>query len=299
MKSEMAEAHERKVKRILSRDWSELRDWWIDHVPNISPSGSPPSDALAELTSLEARLKAITKNQVEEVAEDLPGVRAGLLHESLFLLHKSAHVLGSSLVHVEAGMCTWSISNAYQSAFFGIKAVMGFLGVCVLEVENRHFLVDVWGAPHKPRKNLKPPIIVLANTRRNEQRHVWAYFQRTLEQTINHESAWSTQVQSTLVQPEFTDFGRQRNALHYQTSEWPLADLHQCVANPEFARRVTLLDDSRPDWTVLIAFLVVNIARGLLADLARSSRILAEELEVVDAWLGQPFNERFHQATSA
>lgn len=294
----MPESHERKAKRILSRSWQELSEIWIGHVPHVSLPGDPPRDPLSALQELDRHLTTIPSSQVEEVFDDIPGLRSGLLHESIYSLHKAAHVLGSSLVHIAYGMCTWSLSSAYHSAFFAMKSVMGMLGVVAMQSHNgRHFLVDVWGSPQKRRKGQSGPTIILANTDRTEQRHMWAYFQRTLEVTEDSELFCDPQIEHALLQCEFTDFARQRNALHYTTNAWPLNDLHSCVTRYKFGvRQSPYLDFQRIDFSILLAYGMVSMGRAMLSQLAQSSRVLDAELTLIDNWLSEPFNKRYQDS---
>ena len=294
----MAEAHERKIKRILAREWKQIRDGWLDCVPTISRAGQAPAHQLSELTSLEGQLTKISDSQVEEV-DEISGLRSGMLHDAIFLLHKASHVLGACLVHVDKGMCTWSISSAYQSAFFAMKSIMAFLGVCVVESGNRHFLIDVWGTSHERKRRNKGPFIILANTRRNEQRNYWAYFQRSVEQTLDRDDIWNADVTGQLLNWDYKDFGRQRNKLHYHTNWWPLDDLHGCVNAPEFGkwRSLDCVDsDDDPDFPLLLAFALVRMAGDLLTDLAQESVLIERELSLLQSRLSQPFAELYQKS---
>jgi hypothetical protein len=297
----MPEAHERKVKRILARDWEQLREAWLDHVPNLSEPGQPPETTISDLPDLDNYLRKIPKDQVEEVFEDILGLRSGLLHEGIFLLHKAAHVMGSALVHVGQGMCTWSCSSAYQSALFAMRAALNMLGVSVIESPSYgHFLVDGWASPKKPRRGHRGPIIVLANTGRNEQRHLWAYLQRALDQTRNLDTTCAQEVRVVLLESNYTDFARQRNNIHYRTNVWGLDDLHRCVAQPRFGEdRSDPLEITQPDFSLRLAFGLVGMARRMLAQLAESSIPLQAELKLIDAWLAEPFNGLFEKSSLA
>jgi hypothetical protein len=292
----MAEAHERKVRLIRARDWEILRTTWLDNVPRISPPGAPPQLLLHELTDLESALKKLAPLASVELPAPVPGLRPGLLHEGVFLMHKAAHVLGSALVHVSQGMCTWSASSAYQAAFFGMKAVSSMLGVTMVECGNRHFLIDAWAAPKRPKRNARA-ITILANTDRNEQRHLWAYFQRTLSKTANHEPLCGKHVRSLLLQNDFKDFARQRNTLHYRTNAWGLGDLHQCVIQDRFGRmQDKTIEPGQQDFSLVLAFGIIQMGRKMLSQLAEQSAVIRGELALVDRWLELPFNELYRSS---
>jgi hypothetical protein len=257
----MAEAHERKAKKILGRDWAELRQYWLEYVPRLSDPGQPPELLLHELEELGQLLAGIPHDQVKDVDDEIPGLRAGLLHEAIFLLHKSAHVMGASLVHVSQGMCTWSASSAYHSAAFAMRSVLNMLGITVIETpESGHFLIDIWSPPPKGKKGTKRPITMLARTKRIEARHWWAFFQRALSITANHAEICAADFRATILQSEFTDFARQRNMIHYRTNEWTFDDLHKCSIRPEFgAQSDFAIDSQQEDFSLRLSFGLVKM----------------------------------------
>jgi hypothetical protein len=175
---------------------------------------------------------------------------------------------------------------------------MGMLGVVVVESAQRHFVMDVWGSPQKPRKGIKGPIVVIGNTARNEQRHVWAYFQRTLSVTDNTDAVCADQLRAVLLGSEYNEFARQRNGLHYRTNAWCCDDLHACAVKQEFGRLpigIGAIDPSQDDFSLILAFGLVRMGRAMLAELAESSGVLLGELSLIDTWLAQPFNALYQQ----
>jgi len=289
----MPEAHERKAKRILSRDWHDLRDEWLNYIPTLPEPGHAPQSLISDLPTLKVILSAMPDDQVEEVFDDIAGLHAGMLHEGIFLLHKSANVLAASLVNVGGGMCTWSISSAYHSAFFAMKSAMAMLGVAAIESDNKHYLVDVWGSPKKPRKGLSGPIVMLASTKRNEQRHLWAYFQRVLSMTNNTEEICDELRKASILKYDYKDFAKHRNAIHYKTNIWMLDDLHKCFAAKDFFTKDPHLDISRPDFSLQLSLSLVVMAMSMLRDIAKNSVKLQAELDLVRNWLSLPHSSSY------
>lgn len=296
----MSEAHDRKSKKIGDRGWKDLCELWPDYIPNISVAGTPPEDLLTNLPGLGAELAKIPNDQLDEFG-DIAGVRSGILHESIYLLHKAVHVLGSSLIHASTGMCTWSLSSGYHSAFFAVKAVSGLLGVSIVEFQNKTFLVDAWGMPRNLRKK-KWPQILLVRMDRAEQRHVWGTFQRLLDKTDGLNGACPDWLRRVLKNSNFRDFGRQRNNLHYHNNVWYHSDLHKCQKQGGFASaRVAEISLEQPDFSIQLACGLVRMGSRLLADLAEasSSRVLRLESALIDQWLDEPFNAAYHQMVPA
>src|ERR1700681_2902178 len=138
---------ERKGAKLLARTWEEVRDAWLNHIPAIQVPGAAPQDGLCDLPTVQLAVQGVQGEDPKAVEQEIPGLRSGVLAEALFLLHKAANVLGSAQVHVARGLCSWSLSSAYYAAFFGMKAVLQFLGVAAIETGNQTYLVDVWSPP--------------------------------------------------------------------------------------------------------------------------------------------------------
>jgi len=100
-----------------------------------------------------------------------------------------------------------------------------------------------------------------------------------------------------LLQSDFKDFARQRNALHYRTNAWEMGDLHECIIHDDFGKRQdTPIDRDQHDFSLILAFGVVHMARTMLSHLAEGSALLRSELALVDRWLALPFNELYRSS---
>lgn len=88
------------------------------------------------------------KSDENKKVEMIFGLREGILVEGLSLLYKSANVLAGATVHVERGMCSWSISSAYHAAFFAMKGIVHLLGAAFVKTDTT-FIVDVWPPPEQ------------------------------------------------------------------------------------------------------------------------------------------------------
>ena len=145
---------EKCIDRLPRRRWENIRDNWMDHIPNYDKPGTAPSDTIVKLTGFDAialqlasEAKAAFENakEVQEKTgnyppiksitreENIPGLRELVFWESIFLLHKSRHVLGTAEFQIEDGLHTWSLANGYQGAFFAAKATIGLLGISLPE----------------------------------------------------------------------------------------------------------------------------------------------------------------------
>ena len=175
----------------------------------------------------------------KSVAEEISGLRNGILAVALFVLHKAANVMGCAQVHVARGLCSWSLSSAYQAAFFGMKAILQLLGVVVIETGDQSYLVDVWAEPDKKKKKnfLGPKYpVLIQKVQRVEHRHLWGCFQRMLRVCTAPADIWPVGCVQSLKDLDINGFARQRNKLHYTTLFWPFEDLHACNVIADFGR---------------------------------------------------------------
>ncbi len=293
----MAGIDERKTKKIDSRNWRDIREQWIDYVPSFLSPGDPPESSIGELPSFLSAVDRLPSRQTVELVDDIPGLRPGVLHEGVFLLHKAAHIFGASLLHVENGMCTWSVSSAYQSAFFSAKSILWMLGLAVVEIENTGvYLVDVWRAPAKQGRKKKDPVVYIYNCGEIGHGQVWAFLQRTLSTTNGCEAFADQRFVQAMLDIEPADFARQRNFLHYRNTVWQGVDLHTCIPQEKFGKVTAFdLDLNQEDFLLAIAFWLIYTGQTMLGQLAELSGSLRQEKNLVDAWLGQPFNRLYHE----
>ena len=289
----MADVDLQKAKKISIRDWHTIRERWIDHVPTFASPGIPPELELCELPSVDERLN-LEKKQTVTIKDNLPGLRQGVLHEGIYLFHKAAHIFGASLLHVESGLCTWSLSSAYQSAYFAMKSILCLLGVSIVDSQTRGiFLVDVWHTEDRHQKRQKDPIVFMYNSGKIEHGQLWACFQRAVDVTSNHESICAASFRRGLLGVEPNEFADQRNRLHYK-NVWRFGDLHAALIQNQFGRITSgELDSEQDDFLVVLAFGLIHMGRHMLGELAKSSAPIQEETALVDTWLNQPFNRLY------
>lgn len=124
------EVNEHLTKKIEDRDWRRICLRWIDHVPDFTAPGIPPELPLAEMPDVSEAVAAAPRQNFSYITHGVDGVRQGMLHEGIYIFHKSAHIFGYSMLQVQHGMCTWSTSCAYQAAYFAAKAIVSLLGGC-------------------------------------------------------------------------------------------------------------------------------------------------------------------------
>src|SRR6266851_9097377 len=140
-----------KFQNIKARRWTDLRDAWLEHVPTFSGPGAKPDPGLERLPPLQEVALPDNKDNVP----DVPGVRTNMLWEAVFLFHKCAHSHLAAQRLGYMGMHSWSMFNAYHSAFLGARGVMAMLGVGLPYLANGdQLLIDVFPQPES-KKDIK------------------------------------------------------------------------------------------------------------------------------------------------
>jgi hypothetical protein len=283
---------ERKAAKLVAREWPEILDAWLSYIPTIQPPGKVPDSPLADLPTLQAEVQDL-QQQPKVVTTEIIGLREGVLIEGIFLLHKAANVLGSAQVHVSTGLRSWSLSSAYQAAFFAMKAVTHFLGVAVVEVQNKSVLIDIWTPPQKKRKGEVGPSyhVLMQSCNRFEHRQLWAVFQRMMRVTKELDTVLTKDITTALLDLDINDFATQRNSLHYRIA-WPFNDLHQCNIDPNFgihddgiADGTPLRDPEGDDFSIVLGIVLVRIGYRMIYELSQKAPALDGELDLLRNWL--------------
>lgn len=294
--------------KIVRREWSELRDIWLSNpVAGSTRSERPPepAESLASLRAAAVTYAADRINILPVEHDRIVGLHGAVLLDSLFLFNKAVHVLSGAQIHIDAGMCSWSLSSAYQSAFFAMKASAALLGVSVAEIDSNTYVVDLCAesaTAKRTRNNIPPKIIRLMKCQRVEHRQYWGLFRRLLRVCPVPREILAEGVVEALTRLEITDFASQRNKLHYGNTSWIFDDLQKLMVRADFGVNVgairdgSAIDVDRDDFSVVLAIALVSFTYRLFADIAKDSNAIGEELNFIQEWLRDAPNERYLSA---
>jgi hypothetical protein len=280
-----------KLKRLGQRDWDEVKSAWLAPLSQLtfSKAGLPPDAALSDFYDLGEVAGRIPQDG--EYRENITGLRAAVLHEGVYLLHKAANVLVGSHTQVVGGLPTWSVATAYQSAFFSMEAIFRLLGVAVVEVNNKTFMLDVWPEAEKTASKRAKALYKLGDEmqfvshKRIDHYHRWALLKRALRMLTN--SPIRGEIINALDAIDDKDFARQRNMLHY-SNIWLFDDLHTFYSPLSYCRfnatppLVQRLDPGHQDFTVVLATILLSSAASLLAALGQSAPIMQNEWKLLN-----------------
>src|SRR5439155_6373055 len=104
---------------------------------------SPPEPGLENL----APLQAVPLPDNHGTFPDVEGLRSNALWEAVFLFHKCAHTSLATQRVGGQGMHSWSLFNAYHSAFLGAKGIMALLGIAVPKINGIQLAIDLFPEP--------------------------------------------------------------------------------------------------------------------------------------------------------
>src|SRR5438045_8161508 len=117
------------LDELRGRRWTHLREYWLERIKAFD-STRPPDPPIDEIPAIELlKNKFIVEGRggprgsEGSVFESVPLLPQTMFNEGVFLLHKARHILGAAEMHANDGISTWSLSSAYQGAFFAGKSV--------------------------------------------------------------------------------------------------------------------------------------------------------------------------------
>jgi hypothetical protein len=266
-----------KWKRFGGRDWDEIRASWLGNVPTFPAVGSPPDPGLENLPTL----LTVSLPDNNDRFEDVLGLRSNSLWEAVFLFHKCAHTHLAAQRIGQQGMQSWSLFNAYHSAYLGARGIMTLLGVPTPRLSSGQIGIDLFPEPLKKKKFTASPLFhefLIVRLGRLDQRRLWEGFQRVLKKT--EATCWDITLRDALIGLDFEDFSRPRNKYLYKASFWPpLADLMADTLLADFNKLFgTGLDVGDEGFLLRLCFSVYRLFEQLMTDLASQSGVIKNQL---------------------
>jgi hypothetical protein len=273
---------------LLQRRWDYLRETWLRHIPIINPPGAVPQRVLADLTSELVTMPAPQLGKLQSFTFPIGEVPELMFREGVYWLHKALHVLGASETHAAKGMPTWSLSSAYQSAFFSARASMAFLGLAISEVEKTSFVINLcrdmrlmsdrqYGTPGAFREEAQFYTLGILF----DHRQIWSLLQRLLR--ITTRPPWPSELSTYIAQMNASDITKQRHNLHYQLLGWYFNDLYTFEfpsgfddVQPTGSGR-ELFDTSISKFSFSFAAAILRIGLDPFLDICRYTNRLTDE----------------------
>lgn len=268
-----------KWQNFGRRDWEQIRESWIANIPQFPDVGSAPNPGLEMLPPL--RTLALPPNH--DRFPDVEGIRTNALWEAVFLFHKCAHTSLAAQRIGRQGMHSWSLFNAYHSAYLGARGIMTLLGVAMPKVNGNQIAIDLF--PESPKKKRGQSLalpefqeFVIVRLSLLEQRHLWEAFQRVLN--MSQAKCWDISLRQGLLDLSFEAITPPRNHYLYKAHFWPLRDLVMDAVASDFDGLFgTELDIDEQGFLLRLCFSVYYLFEQLMRDLAGYSARIKQQLD--------------------
>lgn len=259
---------------IGGRSWDRIRDSWLSHIPEFAHPGARPDPGLENLASLQQ----ITLPESRGQFSDAPGLRTNLLSEAVFLFHKCAHTHLAAQRLGTQGMHSWSMFNAYHSAYLGARGIMALLGIGLPYLaQGGQLLIDVHPEPSSKKDKRRlivgswvfDQFLLIRLGGGLDQSGLWSAFQRTLN--VSTVSCWKGRAYDELLDlPD--EITRPRNAFLYKAAFWPGEDLLADGSEEDFANLAgTDLSTGERGFLLRLSYDVYWLFDQLINDLADAS----------------------------
>lgn len=278
-----------RIKNVIGRrHWGPIRAAWLATPLSVAKVGTPPNPGLADLPPfLDIRLGSADR----ALFEDVEGLRLNILAEAVFLFHKCAHThLGAQRIGAR-GMHSWSLFNAYHSAYLGARGIMALLGISLPTRHDGQYLVDIFPLPESGRaqrdyaagRHTFDEFFLVRFGANFDQRELWEMFQRTLNAA--DVDSLDERACRELLRPDHSAFSSRRNAMLYNAAHWPCDDLIADAALSSFVGFAgsgpppDYLEAAHPGFLLRLSFNVYRLFEALVKDLAKDSAPVRLELE--------------------
>jgi hypothetical protein len=273
-----------KWQKFRARDWEEIRDAWLAHVPVFPCIGARPDPGLERLTSLLGI--ALPETNAGAVRNpDVEGVRRNALWEAVFLFHKCAHInLGAQRLG-QQGMHSWCMFNAYHSAYLGARGIMTLLGVALPNLSGNQVGIDLF--PEHPARSRNTARLLgsqpfeeflVLRLPRLDQRDFWEAFLRILR--ISKTRCLDDDLRKELLGLAHEKVTPARNHFLYKAHFWLFDDL---ASDAEVRALDTLvgieLDTEDNAFLLRLSFSVYYLFEQLMHDLGTYSAVIKEQID--------------------
>jgi hypothetical protein len=183
-------------------------------------------------------------------------------------------------------MNSWSMFNAYHSAYIGARGVMALLGIGLPFLPNGgQLLVDAYPQPESSKNVRKVRLglwrfqeILIVRLPQLDQRALWQGLQRVLR--ISDVQCWDPKIRQELLDVAYERVTVPRNAFLYKAAFWPGDDLLVDRTDTNVARFVgTELIPEHEGFLIRLSFVVYRLFEQLILDLAGESGVIRAQVQ--------------------
>ncbi len=278
------------LKRIPHRSWTDIRDVWLTHIPDIHFDEEFPAPTLWDILGTE-RIETPT-TAIGEIAY-IEGVRESVFREVVILARKFTYCRKVAICSTADGHPTWSVIAAYDACFFGAKAICYLLGFVSVSRSSRLYM-DILSPRIEKKKGRSiahyDVIFLHLFKERLTHEYLWgitARLIRTVSLPDSHED-----LLRRLRSLEFEDISSLRNRLIYSGGFWLGKDvIDNCDLIREFSsfrvlRAQRFVDDAceNDDRYFQIIHLFGEIITFLFSDIADLRPGMRVEVLALSNW---------------
>ena len=268
-----------KWQNFVKREWEDVRDAWLQYIPTFPSVGARPDPGLDHLQPL----LDIVLPKDNGRFPDVEGIRNLALWEAVFLFHKCAHTNLAAQRLGQLGMHSWSMFNAYHSAYLGARGMMALLGVALAGPNGRQIAIDLYPQPLK-KKKARPfgsshyQEFIIVPLPHLDQRDLWEAFQRVIQ--VSKAACWDVHLRQDLLDLAHDKITPPRNRFLYRANYWPLSDLTSDLSQSQLKSLFGMeLDTDNPGFLLRLSFAVYRLFEELMKDLADYSGVIKQQLD--------------------
>lgn len=262
-------------QQVSPRNWAGIAPVWVGVATAIPELSSKPEPGLDKLPGL----LAIGHVELCRFA-DVEGIRKQVLWEALYLYLKCDHSKCASERLAEAGMPSWSMFNAYHSAYLGARSILWLLGLPLPDLAGHQVFVDLFPDADTNRAKRRHDKgggvyseFLVKSIGKLDQRGIWDCLQRVLK--ISTVEVWNSELVETICGLNSYDITPPRNHFLYKPGYWIFDDLESDIQDEYnwlvVSESVNTTDKSFLLW---LCYAVHHVLTSLIMDMASRSALI-------------------------
>lgn len=286
----------RRIKKIGKIDFDEIVNFWGNFTHLIDFPVTLPLDKLESNTQIIEVCNEVIETENNSTVKDhffsIDGVQSFVLQEAVVNAYKGLNVSSVVGSNIKNGFQTWPMCNAYQASFFLKKSILAFLGISIIRVSNKDFILNL--IPTYSRKESKSSVIRrkadfefrIIPIKQITHYEAWELFQRVINDLRQSEEIINNQMIYYLTSLDSKMFAKQRNENIYFSNYWKFEDLKvHCSKMDKFISKIfndegiSLSTDSEY-FTFSITYMLLHMCQSILNKLGTEIPAFDEETTI-------------------
>jgi hypothetical protein len=267
-----------KWQKLGKRSWDEIRDSWLQVSSYSVLIDGRPDPGLEALASL----KALTIKEIAVTYPDVAGLRLNALWEGIYLFKKCVRTKAAAQTLAFQGLHSWSLFNAYHSAYLGARGIMNMLGFVTPKVNGIQVGLDLFpasapgGSQGKRSARLLQNQFTAFSLAKLDQRYIWEALQRVIN--MSDVPCWTQTLAQELFDLDYEKISPPRNHFLYKANYWPLEDIILDLPVQDLDGLIgTDLDVESSGFLLRLCFTVHLLFEQLILDLASKSNTILQQ----------------------